>query len=214
MHEETELFLSLRALCRLFGRAERTIREWAQKAKVEKVNEDGVVKYHLPGLLQYYLEHIYRPPASESLEKVKLEQEKLKLRKMELELAEREGRLVEREKVEVEWAQRVAEMGARLAAMPFRLTPKLADRQLKASEVQKLLKTEVREFFKAYAREGEYTPAVAPHLSDQAVFELCWKTISEAVGYEGDLSKVDVRLVRRKGRGGSKRKGKKGDTKA
>ena len=189
-----ELYITPTALARLFGRAESTIREWAMKCEARRITVDGRVKYFLPDLLTFYLAHIYKPPLSDDMEKLKIENEKIKAELGRLRLEKEKGQLVERDLVETEWSQRVAEFRQGLIALEFKLAKELSGRKLTLAQVRSLVRDKVLEILRAYSRDGIYTPK--PDSWPPEDFEVLYYKFLRELEKKGcrNLKKVKVRI--------------------
>ena len=147
------MYFTPKELAVLFNRAERTIRDWIQKAKPKK---QGKNKYYAPDLFKWYEETFTKVAQDEKALSRALKAVELEKKQIELEVLK--GKLIEREKVEIEWAQRTAEFRQGLIALEFKLAKKLAGRKLTLPQARKVLREEIFGILRAYAREGEYTP--------------------------------------------------------
>ncbi|OAQ20339.1 hypothetical protein [Thermosulfurimonas dismutans] len=193
MTENGELYLSIQALQDLFGRSERTLRRWASACEARKQDKNGRVFYYLPDLLRYYLEDIHQP-VPEELEKIRTEREKVKLEKERLELETTKGNLIERDRVEVEWAQRAAEFRQGLIALEFKLAKQLAGRKLTLPQVREILRKEIFEILRSYAREGAYTPKMDERWSLEEFEAAYFKFLQALEKTNCPLSKIKVKL--------------------
>ncbi len=192
-----ELFLSLRALALLFGRAERTIQNWIAASEARRQGSNGSMRYYLPDILNYYLARIYEPPVSENLEKVKLEQEKLKVEKMRLELEEKKGRLIDRDEVVLEWSQRVSALRSGLVGLEFKLASKLAGKSWSRAELRKILREEIHDLLKLYAQEGKFTPNVFD-MPFEKFEHAYWQLLDRLPKADCDKPKVKVECPKRR----------------
>ncbi len=189
-----EIYFSIKQLCQIFGRAERTIRQWIKAGEVSKIKKDGQVLYNIKELINYYAENIHEKKIDEDLEVLKKKQLKVKIEKEKFELELKKQMYVEKEKMELEWSRRAAEYKQSLIALEFRLSSLLANKKQSLAKVREIIKKEVLQVLNSLIRDGEYTPVINENLPIEIQEEAYKKFWEKLKKIKKKPKKIDVEI--------------------
>jgi hypothetical protein len=191
---EDKIYYTVKDLCVIFNRADRTIRQWIKDGQISKVKKGNTVLYNLPELIKYYAENIYQKEIDKDLETLKKEQLRVKIEKEEFELQVKKGKYIEKEKMELEWSRRAAEYKQSLIALEFRLSGLLANKKLSLAKVREIIKKEVLQILNSLIRDGEYTPVINENLPIETQEEAYRKFWEKLKKIKKKVKKIDVEI--------------------